>query len=276
MRRIYSPDNIITSEQAFLLGDAVDSARTQSPGDATPPDYRAERDDDPCAPPDDDCLPHAANRAAGYAAQETARLEALRDQIIAQATSEAARLIQEGHIRAQTEYNNALVRAAEQIERDRQTACQEGRQQAYAQTVQAITGCIRGIEQALIRLESAQATFITGYEQDLKWMAIEIAQKILMDTVAEDDTRLLPLVLAAVNSVDNAPWMTVEISEQVTGLLTQLQQHLAGLSDTGRIGLRLIDAPPDTCIVETPDTVFDASITQQLENLKGYFAAEQG
>ncbi len=275
MRRIYRPDNIITSEQAFLLGDAVDFTRDQSGGDAPPPDYQAECDY-PCAPPDDDHLPDAATRAASYAAQETARLEALRDQIIAQATSEAARLIQEGHIRAQAEYNNALVRAAEQIERDRQAACQEGRQQAYTQTVQDITDCIHGIEQALIRLESAQATFITGYEQDLKWMAIEIAQKVLVDTVAEDDTRLLPLVLAAVNSVDNAPWMTVEISEQVTGLLTQLQQRLAGLSDAGRVGLRLVDAPPDTCIVETPGTVFDASITQQLENLKGYFAAEQG
>ena len=207
--------------------------------------------------------------------QELAQLEALRGQIIAQATSEAARLIQEGHARAQAEYNDILARAAGQIERDRQTACEEGRQRAFSQTLQDITGCVRDIEQTLTRLESMQAVFITGYEQDLKWMALEIAQKVLMDTIAADDTRLLPLVMAAVNSAANAPWMTVEISEHMTGLLTQLQQRLKDFPD-GRVSLRLVDAPSDTCIVETPDTFFDASITQQIENLKGYFAAEQG
>ncbi len=283
MRRIYKPSNVTTSEKYFLLGDVVDLSSAEddddraltdysedetAPQGANHPDDLAESED---APQNRSVRRHAVHGTV----QEMAQLEQLRDQIIAQATSEAARLIQEGHAKAQAQYNETLARAAEQIEHDRQTAREEGRQQAFAQTTQDIINCIRDIEQTLARLESAQAGFITGYEQDLKWMALEIAQKILMDTIADDEARLVPLVMAAVNSAGSAPWMTVEISERMTGLLTQLQQKIKDFS-TGRINLRLVDAPPDTCIVETPDTFFDASISQQIENLKGYFAAEQG
>ncbi len=285
MRRIYKSGHVTTSEKFFLLGDAADHLCAAENDDGVWPDP-AESDDAAQDLADRDFAPVEAQdpaptrsvprRPAHGTVQEVAQLEQLRDQMIAQATSEAARLLQEAHIKAQAEYHETLTRAAEQIERDRQTAREEGRQQAFAQTTQDIIGCIRGIEQTLARLESTQAGFITGYEQDLKWMALEIAQKILMDTISADDTRLVPLVMAAIQSAGNAPWMTVEISEHMTGLLTQLQHKISSFSDAGRINLRLVDAPPDTCIVETPDRVFDASITQQLENLKGYFAAEQG
>lgn len=287
MRRIYKSGHVTTSEKFFLLEDVADHSTATENSDDTWTD-RAEADgassqdlaDQNTVTPEDEDSPSArpaSRRSATYGTvQEIAQLEQLRDQMIAQATSEAARLLQEAHAKAQLEYNEALARAAEQIEHDRQTACEEGQQQAFAQTTQDIIGCIRGIEQTLARLESAQAGFITGYEQDLKWTALEIAQKILMDTIVADDTRLVPLVMAAVNSASGAPWMTVEISEHMAGLLTQLQHKINSLSDTGRINLRLVDAPPDTCIIETPDRFFDASITQQIENLKGYFAAEQG
>lgn len=282
MRRIYKADNVTTSESFFLLADIAEHplagvADTVQPDDPAEEATLYQGKPNAFAPDAGDAPPFRAipRNTVHDTVQELAQLEALRGQIIAQATSEAARLIQEGHTKAQAEYNDALARAAEQIERDRQSACEEGRQRAFTQTLQDITNCVRDIEQTLTRLESMQAVFITGYEQDLKWMALEIAQKVLMDTVADDDTRLLPLVMAAVNSAANAPWMTVEISERMTGLLTQLQQRLKDFPD-GRVSLRLVDAPSDTCIVETPDTFFDASITQQIENLKGYFAAEQG
>lgn len=280
MRRIYKPNNVTTSDRYYLLGDANDHPSVEENDDGVLTDY-SDKDAVSRQGPEElsgdavekaDRPPSARHHTT---VQDVAQLEQLRDQMIAQATAEATRLIEEGHAKAQAEYQDTLARAAEQIERDRQAALEEGKQRGLTQTMQDITNCIRDIQQTLARLESAQAGFITGYEQDLKWMALEIAQKILMDTIAADETRLVPLVMAAVNSVNNAPWMSVEISEHMTGLLTQLQQRLKNVPTAGRVNIRLIDAAPDTCIVETPDTFFDASITQQIENLKGYFAAEQ-
>lgn len=285
MRRIYKPHNVTTSDNYFLLGDIGQHTLDRECDDKFLLGC-SEEDENSSAPEsqsDDSAenLQDGENRSTKRHAthgimQDIAQLEQLRDQIIAQATAESTRLIEEGHAKAHAEYQAAIVRASEQIERDRQAACAQGHQQALAQTTQDITNCIRNIEQTLARLESVQASFITGYEQDLKWTALEIAQKILVDTITADDTRLVPLVMAAVNSASSAPWMSVEISEHMTGLLTQLQQKLQDSSISNRVSIRLIDAPLDTCIIETPDKFLDASITQQLENLKGYFAVEQG
>lgn len=283
MRRIYKPNNVTTSDMYFLLGDTGEHTSTQECDDELALDSfeedsstGIENGDSTEKLQDGENRPVGKRHAARSTMQDIAQLEQLRDQIIAQATAESTRLIEEGHAKAQAEYQAAIARASEQIERDRQSACAQGQQQAFAQTTQGITDCIRNIEQTLIRLESAQASFVTGYEQDLKWAALEIAQKILIDTITADDTRLVPLVMAAVNSVSSAPWLSVEISEHMTGLLTQLQQKLQDSTVSDKVSIKLIDAPPDTCIIETPDKFFDASITQQLENLKGYFAVEQG
>lgn len=286
MRRIYKPNNVTTSDNYFLLGDIGQHTFDRecddelllgcSEEDENLPVSAGQNDDFTEKLQDGENRPTAKRHAAQSIMQDIAQLEQVRDQIIAQATAESTRLIEEGHAKAHAEYQAAIVRASEQIERDRQAACAQGHQQALAQTTQDITNCIHNIEQTLAQLESAQASFITGYEQDLKWTALEIAQKILVDTITADDTRLVPLVMAAVNSVSSAPWMSVEISEHMTGLLTQLQQKLQDSSISDRVSIRLIDAPLDTCIIETPDKFLDASITQQLENLKGYFAVEQG
>lgn len=286
MRRIYKPNNVTTSDNYFLLGDIGQHTFDRECDDELLLGC-SEEDENLPVPADqsDDFTeklqkgenrPTAKRHAAHSIMQDIAQLEQLRDQIIAQATAESTRLIEEGHAKAQAEYQAAIVRASEQIERDRQAARAQGHQQALAQTMQDITSCIDNIEQTLARLESVQASFITGYEQNLKWTALEIAQKILVDTITADDTRLVPLVMAAVNSASSAPWMSVEISEHMTGLLTQLQQKLQDSSISDRVSIRLIDAPLDTCIIETPDKFLDASITQQLENLKSYFAVEQG
>ena len=286
MRRIYKPDNVTTSDKCFLLGDTGQHTLIQEcddelaldcfEEDESPVGLGTQNDDSAEKLQDGEKGPTAKRHAARGTLQDIVQLEQLRDQIIAQATAESARLIEEGHAKAQSEYQAAIARASEQIERDRQSACAQGQQQAFAQTTREITDCIRNIEQTLAQLESAQASFITGYEQDLKWAALEIAQKILIDTITADDTRLVPLVMAAVNSASSAPWMSVEISEHMTGLLTQLQQKLQDSTVSDKVSIKLIDAPLDTCIIETPDKFFDASITQQLENLKGYFAVEQG
>ncbi|MFV0498340.1 MAG: hypothetical protein ACK5L0_09285 [Candidatus Fimivivens sp.] len=275
MRRIYKPANVTTSETCFLLGDTGEQTSAEGGDDGDGLDDPEERKNATHTHMNQNDNSNELANKHRHTVQDMARLEQLRDQIIAQATAESARLIEKGHAKAQTEYQAALARASAQIERDRQAACMEGQQQALHQTKEDITTCIRNIEQTLIHLESTQARFITGYEQDLKWMSLEIAQKILMDKISADDTQLVPLVMNAVNSVSDTPWMSVEISEHMTGLLTQLQQKLQSAPAGSKVNIRLNDAPPDTCIIETPDKFFDASIRQQIENLKGYFAAEQ-
>lgn len=287
MRRIYKPNSVTTSDDFFLLGSNVDDNSSIEEDDLDESlvyndenvmEFQSsENSDDNSSQSQLTSDKHSSQRHNKRTVmQDIAQLQELRDQMIAKATSEATRLIEEGHAKAQTEYQSAIDRATQQIENERKLARQQGRKEAFEQQSQEIVGCIKEIENTLARIEGAQAGFITGYENDLKWMALEIAQKILMDTITADETRLVPLVMTAVNSAKNEPWISVEISESMTKLLACLQKEIQDNDLDGKVNLKLVDNPPDTCIIETPDKFFDASISQQIENLKGYFAAEQG
>lgn len=281
MRRIYKQDSVTTSDDFFLLEDLLlTNSGSDAEGDLFEDGQAGldeiQRSDIPAADSVDGYIAKPVQqRGLRPTVQEVAHLQELRDQIIAQATAESARLIEEGCARAQAEYEAALSRAAQEIENTRQEAYALGRKEAFEQHSKAITDCVANLEASVARLEGMQAGFITGYESDLKWMALEIAQKILMDTIVADETRLIPLVMHAVNSAKNAPWISVEISENMTRLLTHLQHALESQPFVGKVNLKLVSAPADTCMVETPDSCFDASIIRQIENLKGYFAAER-
>lgn len=277
MRRIIKHANVTTSDDFFLLADVLSEKASllDEPfdSDAEPTD---EISVDANQASDKSDSPEKGAHVSRAHAQEIAQLNALRDQIIAQATSEAARVIQEAHAHAQAEYQSAVNRAAKDIESARQEAMLQGRKEALEAHSAAITDCISALENSISRMEGAQAGFIDGYEKDLKWLALEIAQKVLMDSVADDETRLIPLVMTAINSVKTAPWISVEVSEKMTRLLTQLQKELQALPFSSNISLKLVSGAQDTCLVETPDRCIDASISKQIENLKGYFTAEQG
>lgn len=293
MRRIYSPNSVTTLDGSVMLGQQIekpkakkklDDAKAFALGDEEIGfDYvagsgkkksslkEAKHDDEAFETVEEDEKHATINHE-----REEKRLKELSAQIIAQATTEASRLIEEGHAKAQEEYQNAMRRAQEQISAD----CKAGRAQGYAEALKehsaAIKKCVQEVEAAICRIESAQAAFITGYESDLKWTALEIAQKILADTIKADETRLIPLVIAALRSVKSSPWMTVELSENAAGVLSELQEQLKAETFAGKVDFKLIPAPADTCVIETTDKFFDASISQQIENLKAYFSAEQG
>lgn len=219
-------------------------------------------------------VPNESSPAAPV--QETAHVNELCDRMIEQAAAEAARIIEEGHARVQEEYNAAMKDAAAQIEADREAAKSEGKAQAAAECRQQIADCINDIQDAVSRIEGDLAAFITGYESDLKWLALEIAQQILSDTIQADQTRLVPLVLSAVRSAKGAKWMKVELSESMAELLTTLQNAIEADSPAEKVEFKLVAGDSGHCVVETPEKAFDASISQQIENLKIYFANEQG
>lgn len=197
------------------------------------------------------------------------------DNLIAQATAEAARIIDEAHEKAQEEYNIALQNAADSIKKEREQAQKLGRAEAAEQYRDEVIDCITKVEELICRLESDHAAFITGYENDLKWLAIEIAQQILADTIERDNQKLCSLVMAAVRSAKSARWMKVELSDKMADILSTLQNAVE-TEMPGKVQFELVSAPPEHCVVETPEKVFDASFTQQIENLKIYFANEQG
>ncbi len=272
--RVFSPDSIETDDEPVMLG-------VSDPKEPEMPDFDDDSDfDDADSDKETDSVSEEKSsfKKSDLAAAEeliTLNTRELCDKMIAQATSEAARLIEEGHARAQAEYSAAISAAQNDIAAEQQKAFTLGRTDAAKACRDEINGCVAKIEDLICRLESDHAAFITGYENDLKWLAIEIAQQILCDTIESDNQKLCSLVLGAVKSVKNARWLKVELSDQMAGVLSTIQQAVES-EIPGKAEFKLVSAPTDHCVVETPEKVFDVSLSQQIENLKIYFANEQG
>lgn len=184
--------------------------------------------------------------------------------------------------RARELMDNAARDAAALRENILQQAQQEAMEletQAYAEGLargvqerrNEIDDCVHKLELAVGRIEGEQAGFMAEYEENLRWLAVEIASRVLNKRIADDETEMESLVKAAVATVKNAEWIRVEIAETMTGLIDKLTQTLKQ-SDGAKIQLRGVTEPVGTCVVDTPDGRTDASVYTQLANLKEYFA----
>lgn len=199
------------------------------------------------------------------------------DAIIQKAHEDAAAIINKAEIQRKIDHDHMVEQTAVELERIKKEAYQEAYQKGLAEGTQKqvdnLKDCIAQLEDGIGKLAGEQAGFMAEYEYNLKWLAWEIASKVLGRKLEKDETELVSLVKMAVASVKNAEWITVEVSDKMTGLLDALTKEFRRMGDD-RIEVRGISAPEDTCIIDTPSGLIDASVYRQLENLRIYFAKE--
>ncbi|MEF9852368.1 MAG: FliH/SctL family protein [Hydrogenoanaerobacterium sp.] len=174
--------------------------------------------------------------------------------------------IAEGNIKRR----DIIMQAEEEAVIIKQKAYNDGLEEGMNTKKTEIDDAINGIELAISKMEGEQAGFIAEYEENLRWLALEIAARILNKRIENDDTEMEALVKAAVNSVKNAEWIRVEIAETMTGLIDKVTQVLKQ-SDNTKVKVMGVTEPVGTCIVDTPEGRTDASVYTQLANLKEYF-----
>lgn len=187
------------------------------------------------------------------------------------AEQQAEAILLDAAQRAQDSYLDTMRRAEVDAAALREEAVQQGRTEGIRAQVEHVRSCIAQVEQAVVRMESEQAAFQVEYEQKLKWLALEIASKVLAKKLDEDDTIMVELVRSAVSGADDAKSISVEISDSMPGLLQELQNCFV---QNEAVEVRTVPAPAGTCRVETAEGVVDASVYTQIENLKDYFASE--
>lgn len=142
---------------------------------------------------------------------------------------------------------------------------QEGRE-AYARQVEE---ALEAANQTLGAMQARQQQYFEEYERELKYTALDIAAKVMHKTLSEDSTKLADLVREAVSSVKNVEWIQVEVSDRLVTLIHQLRKEYSAQEKAVEILPRTM--PPDSCLVHTDQGVVDASIPEQLGNLRQLF-----
>lgn len=216
----------------------------------------------------------------GPSPEDTVLLEGTRreaEQMLIDAREEAAKIVNKATIQAQLDHDRLMEQTAVEMERIKQQTYAEAYERGLAegtkQQIENLYALIGEIRSQIGVLEGERAGFIAEYEYNLKWLAWEIASKVLGRKLEEDETELVSLAKMAVASVKNAQWITVEVSDKMSTLMDELTKEFRRVGDE-RVEVRGISAPEGTCIIDTPDGLIDASVYRQLENLRIYFASE--
>ena len=160
---------------------------------------------------------------------------------------------------------------AEYYRKELEDVRQEAAEKAYADALNRKRGelqdCLAQVDQQLAQMQQLHLQFMEQFAGELKYMAIEIAEKMILTKISEDDLVLKKLVMQMVNSVKTAGWLRVELSERLVALVDFLKQELAKPEYHGRLA-----CPDDTCRVSTDDGTIVGTVSVQAKNLREAFA----
>lgn len=199
---------------------------------------------------------------------ELEKLQIEREAIIKQAQTEAAQIIAE----ARAESQQMIDDAAEQARTVMASAMEDGYREGVQAKQEEIENCMLEINKYLSELKINQEDFFDDYASELKFMALEIAEKIVAQKLECDERIIIPLVRSAVKTLREVNWIKVEVSDKLRDVAAELETVLSEAKSSQSIEVELRrDADPGTCVVHTAEGVIVASVLTQIENIREYF-----
>lgn len=191
--------------------------------------------------------------------------------IIAIATEKAETMHRGELENIEVQRKKMLADIEQQAKQARQYAFQQGYNEGHTNGVhvqsEKIIACTNALEMMIGYVEGELSGFLTEHESNLKWLALEVVEKILQVKLEEDDSIMLNIVTEVIEKVKKSDWVKVQLSNKAIGLIDNLKHIIAP-----HVEITTAPLPLGTCIVDTPSGILDVSILTQLENLKEYFS----
>ncbi len=194
------------------------------------------------------------------------------EEILQNAKQEAETFAQKIIIRAKKERGEIISKANEEAMAIRTTAKKQGYQEGCVEKEQEIDKAIDNLQQKIEELSNLQQYYIEEYNQKLKFLALEIAKKTVINIVDKDAMRMIPLVKEAVEGVKDADWVTIELSKDIAQAGLFLEQEYQKITPgKARIDIKIQENGVRKCILKSPEGIIDISVDVQLDNIGQHF-----
>lgn len=170
------------------------------------------------------------------------------------------------HVRktAEAEQKELLNQTEMQAQALREQAVNRGYEEGVKQKSHEIECALERLDMLMEALEQSFGQYLERYQEELTDLAVAIVRKLILKRLDRNEEELAELVMQAVSTVRNAPWIEVEISDELPGLKRYLDAELTGSG----VEIKCKPVPADSCILHTPEGRIDASVGTQLENLR--------
>lgn len=158
-----------------------------------------------------------------------------------------------------------------ELEELSRTAAESAYFDALTKKKRELKESISSVQNILDELVRRHEEYIEQYTNELKYMAIDIAEKMLLDKISVDDAILKKLVLQNMQSVKNAEWLNIELSERLVGLVDSVKMELEAADYKGRVNVLAVAEKEDTCRITTEEGTLVSTISAQADNLRKAF-----
>ncbi|MFI3114676.1 MAG: hypothetical protein R3Y12_00870 [Clostridia bacterium] len=148
-------------------------------------------------------------------------------------------------------------------------------EKAYEDTIFQRRGeiqeCIKRVDEGLLEMQQYHKQFLGKYAVELKYLAIDVAEKMIMHKINEDDLVLERLVKKTVIDIKNTSWFDIEISDKLVNLVEKLRRDLENEIPNARVTISPKPIPIDSVRVNAEEGTVVSSISAQAENLATIF-----
>ncbi len=196
---------------------------------------------------------------------------------------QAKAIIEDAKAEAEELKAKAIKEAESELRELRRKAREEGYSRGFAEGMAeaTATGKIEReknaerleaeIQRFLEDAAAEKARLLDETKEDMKNMALAIAEKVIRVSLRSSNDILLRMVDAATDTHKRCEWAHIYIADcDVKGkakTIPEMTTALMHISDRVKI-IPMTDDESGTCIIELPDVILDASVSTQLNNIR--------
>lgn len=252
--------NFPAEPEAQPLEDFTDEDEHDGPDDGSVPESKPERQTKKKEPGPIDFAQVQADAIRTQAQREA---EELREKALSEAEAEIEELRQQARQEGyQAGFSQGIA---------------EGRQEAKAQLEEMAAAQEKDVAEFLKDAVRARDQLLEDSKQDLKELALAIAEKVIHVSLKSSGDILKRMIDSATAKRRRCEWVQVYIADRdvraSASTIPELTQALSRLSDRVRV-IPMTGDESGTCIIEMPDEIIDASVSTQLDTLRGLITDE--
>lgn len=147
----------------------------------------------------------------------------------------------------------------------------EGRMEANRELNEKARVQEKDVQDFLKGAVRARDQLLEDSKQDLKELALTIAEKVIRVSLKSSGDILLRMIESATAKRRRCEWVQIYIADcdakNIALSTPELNAALGHLSDRVRI-IPMADDESGTCIIEMPDEIIDASVSTQMDNIR--------
>lgn len=169
----------------------------------------------------------------------------------------------------------------ELCKREREKAAEQGYQDGYQQGLQEMEGKVNEARHVLESAYEEKEKIIQEAEPFLLTLSIHIAEKIVKQKIAEENSRWLEMIRSELINIRDRGEITIEApTNQYQYLLAHKEELINSIP--AEVELKIVpygSSNPNGCLIHTPSGSFDVTIDHQLAEIKkqllGYYQEQQ-